>query len=791
MNQSYVMRYDRPASVWHDALPMGNGSLGVMVYGRTDLERLPLNDDSLWYGGPAGRLNPSCADSLPRIRQMVFGGDLRGAEEEILLHMAGAPAGMRRYLPLGELDIALNCPAPFAMGGREELPAPERYRLALDLIRGVLTMDHARGGVSFHREMFASNPARVMCVRLTSDTPEAMRVDVRLDRIPFSDGQEEDDRRPGLRAQGSGWPSVCADELRALSDDVYILSGNEAGVRFACCVRMTCDGEKVKTASEIGCRKSSCVTLYLASATTNRCEDPRAEVLRLTEAAAEKGYDALLAEHVRDFSSLMERCEIDLGPLPDAAVDRLIDAAREGGDFAALSGLYFQFGRYLLASGSRAGTAALNLQGIWNPSFFPMWDAKYTININLQMNYWLAETGNLPDTFPPFLDLLEKMRSRGRETARVMYGMRGMVCHHNTDYYGDCAPQDQYLAGMPWVTGGAWMAVQVFDHVRFAGDTGVLGRMYPVFRDLALFYQDYLTEKDGLLVTCPSVSPENRYILPDGMDTPICWAPAMDSQILREFFAICAESAGLLGLDEELAAVWRELVKKLPRDRIGSRGQLLEWREEVPELTPDMGHVSHLYAVFPGSGINWRDSPDLMRAAGISLSERMRHGAGQDGWPLAWYINLLARLGEGEQAGACIRKMLSGSSSRSLLNISLVFQIDGNLGAASGIAECLLQSHDGIRFLPALPPDWQNGSARGLRARGGHEVGLLWQEGKLARAELRAGADGSVFIWGDLLSVTFGGETVPVRKEPGGFSFQAGSGRTYILTPGGYDGDRA
>ncbi len=785
MNHSYVLRYDQPAAVWNDALPMGNGSLGVMVYGRTDLERLPLNDDSLWYGGPADRLNPSYADSLPRIRQMIFDGDLHGAEEEILLHMPGAPAGMRRYLPLGELDIALNCPTPFAMGGREETPDPERYRLALDLIRGVLTMDHARGGISFHREMFVSFPARVLCVRLTSDTPESMKADVRLDRIPFSDGQEEDDRRPGLRARGGGWPSVCADELRALSDDVFMLSGSEAGVRFACCVRMVCDGEKVRTASEIGCRNSSCVTLYLASATSSRCGDPRAEVLRLTEAAAEKGYDVLLEEHVRDFSSLMERCEIDLGPLPDAPVDRLIASARQGGDFAPLSGLYFQFGRYLLVSGSRAGTAALNLQGIWNASFFPMWDSKYTLNINLQMNYWLAETGNLPETFEPFPDLLEKMRVPGREAARVMYGMRGMVCHHNTDVYGDCAPQDQYLAGTPWVAGGAWMALQVYDHTRFTGDPGVLRRMYPVFRDLALFYQDYLTEKDGFLVTCPSVSPENRYILPDGTDTPVCWAPAMDGQILREFFAVCAETAGLLGLDMEMIPVWQEIVRRLPPDRIGSRGQLLEWREEVPELTPDMGHVSHLYAVFPGAGINRRDCPDLMRAAGISLRDRMDHGAGRDGWPLAWYINLLARLGDGEKAGSCIRNMLARSSSRSLLNISLVFQIDGNLGAASGIAECLLQSHDGLRFLPALPPDWPDGSARGLRARGGHEIDLFWQEGRLVRAVLHAGAGGSVFVWGAALCVTCGGETVPVRKEPGGFSFQAEKGGAYILTAGG------
>lgn len=783
MNHPYIMRYDAPADSWNDALPMGNGFLGVMVYGRTDVERLPLNDDSLWYGGFCDRTNPSYAKALSLIRRMILEGDLHGAEDAILTHLSGAPAGMRRYLPLGELDIALNTPNPFAMGGREETPAPERYRMALDLIRGVLTMDHARNGVSFHREIFVSYPDRVLCVRLTADASRAMNVDVRLDRSPFSDGQTDDDRRPGLKAQGGGWPSVCADELRALSESVFVMSGSEAGTRFAAAVRMECDGETLSTASRLSCRESSCVTLYLASATSNRTENPRAEALRLTEAAAKKGYERILRDHTADFAALMERCEIDLGPVPDEPVYRLLNEARAGGPYGPLAALYFQFGRYLMVSASRKGSAAMNLQGIWNASFFPMWDAKYTLNINLQMNYWLAETGSLPDCFPPFADLMEKMHPHGQDAARLMYGMRGMVCHHNTDFYGDCAPQDQYLAGTPWVTGGAWMAVQIWDHYLFTGDQDIIRRMYPVFRDLALFYMDFLMEKDGLLVTCPSVSPENRYILPDGTDTPVCFAPAMDSQILREFFSACAGAARLLDVHEELLPAWLDILKRLPEDRAGSRGQLLEWREEVPELTPDMGHVSHLYGVFPGTSINWRKKPGLMRAARISLDERMSHGAGRDGWPLAWYINLLARFRDGSASGSCIRGMLARSSSRSLLNISLVFQIDGNLGAASGIAECLLQSHDGLRFLPALPPGWPEGSARGLRARGGHEVSLRWKDGRLTQAVLLAGRDESVRIHGEKLTVSSQGKQVSLLEEDGSVSFRAERGRTYLITP--------
>jgi alpha-L-fucosidase 2 len=413
----------------------------------------------------------------------------------------------------------------------------------------------------------------------------------------------------------------------------------------------------------------------------------------------------------------------------------------------------------------------------------PMWDSKYTININLQMNYWLAEAGNLSELHMPVMDLLETMLEKGRETARVMYGMRGMVCHHNTDIYGDCAPQDTYMASTPWVTGGPWMGMHIWEHYLYTKDLDFLRRMYPVMRDLALFFVDFLVEVDGMLVTCPSVSPENRYILPDGYDTPLCAGPAMDNQILREFFAACIETQRLLGVDQELSGTLGAIAGKLPKDKIGSKGQLLEWGREYPELTPGMGHISHLYACFPGSSINWHYTPGFLRAVGKSLALRVENGAGKDGWPLAWYINIYARLLDGCLTDGSIRKMLTDSSTRNLFNTGIVFQIDGNLGAAAGIAECLLQSHIALHFLPALPLSWKEGSVKGLRARGAREVDMLWRGGKLVEAVVMPQFDGPIEVVGEILSVTCDGRDIPVERTEIGFMFDAEGGRSYKLTP--------
>lgn len=783
MEHPFHLQYNSPANSWNDALPLGNGRLGAMVYGHTNLDRIQLNDDSLWYGAFMDRNNASLKEKLPEIRRLVLDGDIYHAEELILQYMAGTPGCMRHYTLLCELDIALNQHLPFAIGGLPNSEGSKDYSADLDLMTGVLTVNHTQEGIYYRREMFISYPAQVMCIRLVSETPRAINLDVMMNRIGISDVVTMDDRRPGRRVSGGGWPAPSADSIRAVNDNTILMRGHDSQVEFAVAVRMVCDGELLNPVSQLLARNCGEVILYVASSTSNRSADPATEVIQRLKSAEEKGYYTLLEEHVKDFSALMNRCTLDLGPAPLLTTDERISELRNGGTDPALAALYFQFGRYLIVSGGRENSSALNLQGIWNAEFMPMWDSKYTININQQMNYWPVELCNLSEFHMPLMELMEKMQERGKETARVMYGMRGMVCHHNTDFYGDCAPQDWYMAAMPWVTGSAWLGLHVWERYLYTKDIDILHRMYPVLKDMALFYEDFLIEVDGKLVTCPSVSPENRYILPDGYDTPICVGPAMDNQILREFFGACIEIQRILGIDLEYSQKLGEMIHLLPKDQIGSKGQLLEWDKEYSELTPGMGHISHLFGCYPGSQINWRDTPELMEAVNRSLELRVENGAGKHGWPLAWFINVNARLLDGEKTDKGIRAMITDSSARNFFNVSIVFQIDGNLGVTAGIAECLLQSHIALHFLPALPTSWKNGGIKGLVARGAHEVDLKWEEGKLTEAIVRPKFTGNVEVVGETLKVTCDDIPVQVNKTEIGFSFLEEGGKIYILVP--------
>ena len=781
------MRYRKPADAWCDALPLGNGRLGAMVYGHTRVERFQLNEDSLWYGKAMDRDNPRLKDALPEIRKHVFAGEIREAEDLIQRYMLGAPYSMRHYESLGELDIGVNCLSPFSAGWAPNSEGAEDYERELDLVRGVHRVRWMENGVRFTRECFISHPDQVLCIRYTADRPKSLQLNVRYDRCYIFEGMVPDPRRPGKMIRAGGWGSMFLDANHTMDANTLTASGNAGGTLFGLALAMDSDGETSDSYTQLYTDQASSVCLYLAAATDNREKDPVAWALDTARAAREKGFDALLKRHTEDFVPRMSRCMLTLEDASGLPVDGRIEAVRAGKTDPGLAALYFAFGRYLLLSGGREGSSALNLQGIWCKDFAPMWDSKYTTNINVQMNYWPAEVCNLSETHASLFSLIRDVCERGKKTAQVMYGARGSVCHHNTDYYGDTAPQDQYMASTSWTAGGAWMAMHLWEHFLFTGDLDFLREWRPVMREFAVFFVDFLTEDGaGHLVTCPSLSPENRYILPDGYDSPICAGPAIDSQILRDLFSACIRADELLGAEDGWTDEFRTAMVRLPEDRIGSKGQLLEWMEELPEKMPGMSHISHLYAAYPGSRINWKDTPGLMRAVRRSIDLRVENGTDPGGWPLAWRMCQYARQQDGAMVGRAVSQML-GQAADSFLNGRRIFQIDGNLGVVAGMAEALIQSHTGVlHLLPALPPDWNQGSVRGLRARGGIEVDLCWNGGHLTEATLRPERSGSLTVRADLpISIFAGSQPVPAEASDLGWTFQVSQGTVYQIVPSG------
>ncbi len=784
--KNYSLRYRRGADAWCDALPLGNGRLGAMIYGHTRVDRIQLNEDSLWYGKAMERDNPRLKDALPEIRRHVFAGEIREAEDLIQRYMLGAPYSMRHYESLGELDIGVNTLSPFSAGFSPNSEGAEEYRQELDLMQGVHRMQWTENGVHFTRECFISHPDQVLCIRYRADRPKSLVINIRYDRCYIFEGTVPDPRRPGKMIRAGGWGSMFLDTNHTLDAKTLISEGNAAGVKFGVAMAMETDGIASDSYTQLYTEQASDVCIYLAASTDNREEQPLNTALEHVKAAREKGFDTLLQRHTADFTSLMRRCVLDLGK-DDGFTDERIAALKNGGKDPALAALYFTFGRYLLVAGGREGSSALNLQGIWCKEFAPMWDSKYTTNINIQMNYWPAEVCNLSDLHDSLFSLIAATCEKGRKTARVMYGARGSVCHHNTDYYGDTAPQDQYMASTSWTAGGAWMAMHLWEHFLYTGDMDFLKKWRPVMREFAIFFVDFLTDDgEGHLVTCPSLSPENRYILPDGYDSPICAGPAMDNQILRDLFGACIQADVLLNAQDEWTEEFRRASALLPEDQTGSMGQLLEWRKEVPEKMPGMSHISHLYAAYPSSQINWKDTPELMKAVRRSIELRVANGADGGGWPLAWRMCQYARQMDGEKVGQAVDQMVSRAAD-SFLNGRRIFQIDGNLGATAGIAEALLQSHTGIiDLLPALPPDWKTGSVKGLVARGAVEVDMRWEDGKLMEAVLHPRHSGEIEVRaGSLTRIRENGLEIPMDKTEYGWKFKTKENTEYVLQCGG------
>ncbi|MCU4676926.1 glycoside hydrolase family 95 protein [Catenovulum sp. 2E275] len=757
INPNSQLWYDQPATQWVEALPIGNGRLGAMVFGGIGMEQIQLNEDTLWAGGPYNPANPNAKKSLSKIRTLIANGELSAAQALVDKDFMSQPLKQMQYQTIGSLLIN--------MAASEQA---ENYIRELDLETAITKTSFNLGDVLYTREAFVSPVDQVIAIKLTAK------------HLTRTDKQ-------GLLSFNLAFQSPLPAQAKSLNDNTLILAGTNtasrgvpAALNFETRVKvrlLTGQGEVKSSGQQLHITAANEVLILISSATSYKnyqdvSGDPVVFNTRQLNQIANKSYNQLKQDAVNAHKTLFSRSSLDLGVSQQSFLPTNKRIAQfSNGQDPALAALYYAYGRYLLLSSSRPGTQPANLQGIWNDSIDPPWGSKYTININTEMNYWLAEPSGLSETTEPLVRLIKEIAQTGAKMAQQQYGSNGWVTHHNTDLWRATGPIDAAFYGM-WPMGGAWLSTHLWEHYAYTGDKDFLQDIYPILKGASIFFIDNLIEdkSDGTLVTSPSMSPENAH----HDNISIAQGPAIDNQILRDLFAQTATVGQILGQDSDFQQKLMQIRARLPKDKIGKQGQLQEWKADWDEFAKDQQHrhVSHLYALHPSAQISPRKTPELAQAAKVTLNKR---GDITTGWAIAWRINLWARLLDAERAYSILELLISPQRSYpNLFDAHPPFQIDGNLGGANAIIEMLLQSHQPlnmeqaapenlaylIELLPALPVAWATGKITGLRARGGFVIDLEWQNHNLTQAKIHS-------LLGTKTQLKWAGKTLDLNLKAG------------------------